>query len=201
AAPPSQHPRIADGTAVSPETVLKTLETIPGVKAPAHLRRFTRLDFGPNPDVPTNIPPKIGGLYPNLVSAVDGDGNETSGIRMPYITVPLATYTGWNLRHSGIGGGGEIMSTGGSSGGTLKGSTIPFPATAEERQAAGDPRLSVEERYGSKEGYLSKIEEAAQGMVDEGYLLSEDVATVMEHAGQLYEAFAGRVAEVQAADN
>ena len=93
------------------------------------------------------------------------------------------------------------MSTGGSSGGTLKGSTIPFPATAEERQAAGDPRLSVEERYGSKEGYLSKIEEAAQGMVDEGYLLSKDVATVMEHAGQLYEAFAGRVREVQAADN
>jgi hypothetical protein len=201
AAPSSQHPRIADSTAVSPETVFKTLETIPGVKAPAHLRRFTRLDFGPNPDVPTNIPPKIGGLYPNLVSAVDGDGNETSGIRMPYITVPLATYTGWNLRHSGIGGGGEIMSTGGSSGGTLKGSTIPFPATAEERQAAGDPRLSVEERYGSKEGYLSKIEEAAQGMVDEGYLLSKDVATVMEYAGELYEAFAGRVREVQAADN
>jgi hypothetical protein len=136
-----------------------------------------------------------------LVSAVDEDGNETSGILMPYVTVPLATYTGWNLRHSGIGGGGEIMSTGGASGGTLKGSTIPFATTAEERQAASDPRLSVEERYGSKEGYLSKIEQAAQALVGEGYLLSEDVAAVMEQAGQLYKAFAGRVAAMQAADN
>ena len=163
--------------------------------------RFTRLDFGPDPDVPTNIPPRLGGPYPNLVSAVDGDGNETSGIRMPYITVPLATYTGWNLRHSGIGGENEIMSTGGASGGTLKGSTIPFPTTAEERQAAGDPRLSVEERYGSKEGYMDKIEQAAQSQVDEGYLLSEDVATVMEQAGQLFEALVARVAVVQSADN
>ena len=201
AAPPSRHPKIADGTAVAPEIALKTLTSIPGVEAPVHLRRFTRLDFGPDPGVPTNVPPKIGGLYSNLVSAVDGDGNETSGILMPYITVPLATYTGWNLRHADIGGEGEIMSTGGASGGTLKGSTIPFPATAQDREASGDPRLSIEERYDSKEGYLGKIEQAARSLLDEGYLLQEDLATVMEHAGDLYDVFAGRVAAVQAADN
>ena len=200
-APPSQHPKIDDGSAVSPETVLKTLEAIPGVEAPAHLRRFTRLDFGPDPGVPVRVPPEIGKPYPNLVSAVDGDGNELSGILMPFITVPLATYTGWNLRHADIGGAGEIMSTGGASGGTLKGSTIPFPATVEAREATNDPRLSIEERYESKNVYLAKIEQAAQSLLDAGYLLSEDVATVMEHAGQLYDVFAGRVAAGQAAND
>ena len=200
-APPSQYPKISDGTAVSPETALKTLTSIPGVKPPVHLRRFTRLDFGPDPGVPAKAPPEIGKRYPNLVSAVDGDGNELSGILMPFITVPLATYTGWNLRHADIGGEGEIMSTGGASGGTLKGSTIPFAATVEDREASGDPRLSVEERYESKTVYLAKIEEAAQSLLDEGYLLREDLATVMEHAGQLYDVFAGRAAAVQAADN
>ena len=159
------------------------------------------MDFGPDPGVPAQAPPEIGKRYPNLVSAVDGDGNELSGILMPFITVPLATYTGWNLRHADIGGVGEIMSTGGASGGTLKGSTIPFAATVEDREASGDPRLSVEERYESKTVYLAKIEEAAQSLLDEGYLLREDLATVMEHAGQLYDVFAGRAAAVQAADN
>ena len=196
AAPPSRHPKIADGTAVTPETVLETLEAIPGVNAPAHLRRFTRLDFGPDPGVPSKASPEIGGLYPNLVSAVDVDGNETSGILMPFITVPLATYTGWNLRHSDIGGAGEIMSTGGASGGTLKGSTIPFQATAEDRESAGDPRLSIEERYESKEDYLAKIEEAAQSLREERYLLQEDLATVKEQAGTLYDVFTGRVSAV-----
>jgi hypothetical protein len=200
-APPSQYPKISDGTAVSPETALKTLTSIPGVEPPVHLRRFTRLDFGTDPGVPTKVPPVVGNLYPNLVSAVDGDGNETSGILMPFITVPLATYTGWNLRHADIGGNGEIMSTGGASGGTLKGSTIPFPAKAEDREASGDPRLSIEERYASKEGYLNKIDEAARSLLDEAYLLQEDLATVMELAGDLYDVFVGRAAAVQAADN
>jgi hypothetical protein len=200
-APPSRYPKISDGTAVSPETALKTLTSIPGVEPPVHLRRFTRLDFGTDPGVPTKVPPVVGNLYPNLVSAVDGDGNETSGILMPFITVPLATYTGWNLRHADIGGNGEIMSTGGASGGTLKGSTIPFPAKAEDREASGDPRLSIEERYASKEGYLNKIDEAARSLLDEAYLLQEDLATVMELAGDLYDVFVGRAAAVQAADN
>ena len=201
AAPPSRYPRIDDGTAVPPERVLDTLRKIPGVSLPQPLRRFTRLDFGPDADVPTKAPPEVGKPYPNLVSAVDQDGNELAGIRLPYITVPLATYTGWNLRHQDIGGAGQIMSTGGASGGTLKGATIPFPTTREEREASADPRLSLEERYPTRENYTERIRQAAQDLIDEGYVLAEDMDSLVEQGAQLYDVFWSRVKETQAADD
>jgi hypothetical protein len=78
------------------------------------LRRFSRLDFGPEEGIATNVPAVIGKPYPCLVPAVDEDGNEACGIRLPYQTVPLATLTGWNVRHQDIGGTGQILSTGGA---------------------------------------------------------------------------------------
>jgi hypothetical protein len=201
APPPSRYPRIDDGTAVSPEVVLKTLSSVPGVNPPVHLRRFTRLNFGSDLGVPSKVPPEVGKPYPNLVPAVDQDGNELSGIPLPYISAPLATYTGWNLRHPDIGGASQVMSTGGASGGTLRGSTIPFPATAEERDATGDPRLSVEERYPSRDSYSQRVKQAAQSLINEGYLLAEDLNPVMEQGEQLYDVFFNRVAQVQAAND
>jgi hypothetical protein len=195
--PPSRHPRIGDGTAVTPTEAGKTLERIPGVKIPAPLRRFARLDFGPNPMTPTVIPAAVGAEFPGLVSAVDQDGNEASGIPLPFITAPLATHMGWNTRQEDIGGGGQILSTGGASGGTVRGATIPFPATKEEREASGDPRLSIEERYGSKDEYLRRIEEAARRLIDEGYMLEEDLEPVTTQAAQQYDLLRGRVAETQ----
>ena len=162
------------------------------------MRRFTRLDFGPDPMVPTKVPAEIGKEYPSLVSAVDQDGNELSGIALPFITVPLATHTGWNLRHLDIGGGGQVLSTGGASGGTLRGSTIPFPATREEREASGDPRLSIEERYASKAEYLELVKQAAEKLIDQRYLLEEDLESVLIQAEQHYDLFTSRVAESQA---
>jgi hypothetical protein len=137
----------------------------------------------------TLLPPKVGNPYPNLVSAVDEDGNELAGIRLPDITVPLATYTGWNLRHPDIGGPGQTLS--------LLGSTIPFPATQAARQAVGDPRPSIEERYLSKEDYLGQVKQAAEALVQQGYLLAEDLTTVAEHASQRYDLFRGRVGAAQ----
>ena len=125
-------------------------------------RRFTRLDFGPDPGVPTQIPAGIARVYPHLVSAVDSDGNELGGIPLPFVTVPLATHTGWNTRHAAMGGEGQTLSTGGATGGTLRGSTVPFPTTREERESIGDPRLSVEERYDSREHYQELVRQAAQ---------------------------------------
>ena len=93
------------------------------------------------------------------------------------------------------------MSTGGASGGTLRGSTIPFPVTAEARSSAGDPRQSVEELYSTRDGYLEQVQQAARSLVDEGYLLAEDVPTVVEQAGQLYDVFSARVPEAQAAND
>jgi hypothetical protein len=186
---------------VPPEKLAATFKAIPGVNFPNPLRRFSRLDFGFRQGVPTIVPPKVGKPYPLLVSAVDSDGNEVCGIRMPLVTVPLATYTGWNLRHADIGGEGQILSSGGGTGGTLNGSTIPFPVTREEREASGDPRLSIEERYASKEDYLERVKQATQAMIDQGYILEEDLKTVADQAPLHYQELASRVKEPQAADN
>ena len=198
-APPSRYPRIGDNTLVRPEQTANTLESVPGIKLPAHLPRTSRLDFGPGADagVPTIVPPVIGKAYQNLVPAVDEDGNELGGIRLPDVSMPLATHTGWNLRHPEMGAPDEVvgMFIG------LLGSTTLFPATKAEREALGDPRLSIEERYGSKEDYLGRVRKAAQTLVDEGYLLEEDLGSVVGQASECYDLFRSVVKEPHAADD
>jgi len=189
--PPSRYPRLDDGTAVSQEQALATFEKIPGVSPPEPLRRFFRFDFGPQNGIATHVPPRVGAPYACLVPAVDADGNERCGILLPYQTVPLATYTGWNLRHADIGGAGQILSSGGASGGTLLGATIPFAATPEARQVAADPRPSIAERYGSKDTYLTQVNQAAQALVRKGYLLADDVEEVLDQASQHYDLLVG----------
>jgi hypothetical protein len=185
--PPSLHPRLDDGTAIPPEHTGATFQAMPGVQFPAHLRSIVRLDFGSGTDegMTALLPPEVGKPYPNLVSAVDEDGNELAGIRLPDISVPLATYTGWNVRHPDFGGPGQTLS--------LLGSTIPFPATRAEREASGDPRPSIAERYVSKEDYLRQVQQAAEALVTQGYLLAEDLLTVAAQAAQRYDLFLGRV--------
>jgi hypothetical protein len=201
AAPASQHPRLDNGTAADPEAVSATLRSIPGVNSPEPMRRFHRLDFGPEPGVATNVPVIVGEPFPLLVPSVDEDGNEQAGIRLPLTTVPLATHTGWNLRHAEIGAEGQILSSGGATGGTLAGSTIPFPATRAERESSGDPRLSIEERYASREDYVDKIRAAAKELILQGYVLDEDVEFLVSQAGDHYDELTARVGQAQAADN
>jgi hypothetical protein len=185
APPPSLHPRLDDGTAVPPERTGATFQAIPGVQFPAHLRSIARLDFGPGmaEGVATCLPPKVGKPYPNLVAAVDEDGNEVAGIRLPDVSVPLATYTGWNVRRPDVGGPGQMLG--------LLGSTLPFPATRAERNATGDPRPSIEERYRSKEDYVARVQQAAEALVRQGLLLDDDLPTIAEQAAQRYDLFRG----------
>ncbi|MBI4190113.1 MAG: hypothetical protein HY525_06200 [Betaproteobacteria bacterium] len=185
--PPSQYPRLDAGTAVPPECLADTFRAIPGVNFPEPLRRFTRLDFGPEEGIATHAPPRVGAPYPCLVPAVDQDGNEVCGIRMPTQVVPLATYTGWNVRHPDTGGAGQILASGGASGGTLLGATIPFPATREAREATGDPRRAITERYASRADYLERIRQAAQTLVQERYLLVEDMEEIVGLAAKQYD--------------
>ena len=96
----------------------------------------------------------------------DADGNDLGGVAAPMVQAPLATYTGWNLRGRHAGHGATFEFTG---------STIPFPETPEEREATRDPRTSILERYGSKEGYIAAIRTAAEKLVSEGLMLEEDV--------------------------
>jgi hypothetical protein len=181
--PPSQHPRIADGTAVRRESLAPRFQMIPGVDLPKALPERWRLDFGPEAERGVlSYPPKEGAPYPILVSAVDDDGNEIAGIRLPDVRVPLATHTGWTLRHADIGGAGHFI--------PLLGAAHPFPKTAAERKATGDPRPSIQERYASRDDYLARIREAVEELIADGYLLAEDTEHLLEQAAARYDAFA-----------
>jgi len=173
--PPSRVPRIADGTAVDPSDLGKEFARIPTARYPVHHDRPQRRDF-------TTLPPKDGPTYGTRVPAVDEDGNERSGIPVPEVSVPLATHTGWNLRHPDIGGADQLL--------YFAGATLPFAKTRAEREQTGDPRLSIEERYRSRDEYLARVRAAATRLVAEGYLLEDDVETSMEFARKLWEAFA-----------
>jgi hypothetical protein len=109
--------------------------------------------------------------YGTLVSTVDADGNEATGIRLPPIAVPIATYTGWNVYKKEPT---ELCDR--------DGSFIAFSKSKAEREAAGDPRLSIEERYGSRADYVAKVKAAADALVAERLLLPADAAAYVQAA-------------------
>ena len=194
--PANRYPNHADGTLVPAAELAGRFATLPGVVFPTYQKAMRELNFGPDRATPTVIPPEVGEEYPSLVSAVDGDGNELGGVRLPAVEVPLATYTGWNVRHPDLGGIGQTLAPGG----TVVGGAIPFAATRGERLASGDPRPSIEERYGSREEYLARVRESAAALVDAGYMLAEDVEVVVGQGAEVYDAIIG-VREAVAADD
>jgi hypothetical protein len=131
----------------SPSTI-----TVPG-------RRKDTIDHDPPG------PAAKGEEYVVLVPAVNADGNEGAGISMPLVRFQLGTYTGWSIRAPG-------QSPGALAG--LEGSTIPFPASQAEREATGDPRPSLEERYPVPGDHARLIADAARRLIEEGFLLEED---------------------------
>ena len=110
-------------------------------------------------------------IYGARVCAVDADGNEIAGIRLPPIAVPLGTYTGWNVYRAQPC---ELCDR--------DGSLIPFARTRREREAAGDPRPSLEERYGSRESYVAKIKAVAAALVADRLLLPADAEAYVRNA-------------------
>jgi hypothetical protein len=156
APPPSRLPRLADGTAIRAEAV-----RMPRVKdfalPPGANRILPPLDWVEPPET------EPAQAYDTYVCAVDADGNEVAGIRLPPIAVPLATYTGWNVYTAQPG---ELADR--------DGSRIPFARTRAERDAADDPRPSLEERYGNREAYVARVEAAAAALVAERLLLPMD---------------------------
>ena len=194
--PANGYPNHADGSAVKADDLADWFNGVPGVEFPTHQKIMRRLDFGPDRAVPTVIPPAVGDRYPSVVSAIDADGNETGGIRLPAIEAPLATYSGWNVRHPDIGGAGQTMAPGG----TVVGAAIPFAVTREERLASGDPRASIEERYASRDEYLERVRACAESLVASGYVLAEDVDVLVAQGGEVYDAIV-RVPAAVAADD
>ena len=183
--PASRHPSLNEGTAVESHTLLDRFARVPGVQVPTETTRAIRLDYGPESHLGRTIklPADEGEEFPALVADIDESFNERSGIRLPDLTVPVATYTGWNLRDESIGNPNLFI---GITGG-LAGWTLPLPATRAEREASGDPRASIEERYDGREDYLEKVTQAAESLVGEGYMLEEDIAEVVDLAGRKYD--------------
>jgi len=101
---------------------------------------------------------------------------------VPEVAVPLATHTGWTLRHPDIGGAEQLL--------VFAGGTIPFAPTRRAREAAGDPRPSIEERHASRDAYLARVRAAALALAAEGYLLEEDVELSVRFAARHWDQFA-----------
>jgi len=155
---------------------------IPGVAFPSRMHKAWRADYGSEfrtKGIVSIEPPKVGSPFPMFVPQVDADGNEVSGIRLPVIQAPLGTYAGWNLRDPAIGAPDELYS--------MVGSYIPFPKNREARARTGDPRKSIEERYGSREAYIEKIASAARTLAAGGYMLERDIPKMTEKAGAQWD--------------
>lgn len=151
--------------------------SIPGVAYTGTVTTRYVLDFGPQfaNNIVTNYPPSVAGRpsYPIFVPKVDRDGNEIAGVRLPPVAAPIATTTGWAVRSPEMGGPDGCESDG---------QHIPFAVTKAQRLANGDPRLSLEERYKTHEGYVKAVTAAATALEKQGFLLPADVKAYIAEA-------------------
>jgi hypothetical protein len=180
--PPSRWPTLREHTLVDATKGALGFPTLPGLPpaAPTGLiNPLLNYDWGPDfnytdaSGVPTLLPPKIKHVIKMLAPKVDADGNELGGVPVVLRDAPLGTYLGWNITAAGFHKGKICNYAGGM---------IPFAKTKGERQANGDPRLSLEERYGTHEGYVRAVEAAAAKAVAQGFLLQADADALVAQA-------------------
>ena len=184
--PPSQWPTLAKKTLVEPTKAAMGFPSgVPGIPDSVFLPEnfiFPVFDYDWGPEfnesdatgTPTNAPPPILHVIKMMVPRVDADGNELGGVPTVQRDAPLGTYLGWNIT-SGPGSAaydgrpfhaGQVCN--------YVGGMVPFFKTKAQRLAAGDPRLSLEERYRTHAGYVAAVTAAANNAFNQGYLLAAD---------------------------
>ena len=180
--PASKYPTLAEHYLVDPTKEAMGFPTIPGVPATAPtglINPVLDYDWGPTfnyldgSGVPSKMPPTIKRAIKMKVPRVDADGNELGGVPVVLREVPLGTYLGWNITAGGFHKGKICNYAGGM---------IPFARIKAERMANGDPRLSLEERYGDHAGYVSAVKAAASKAVAAGFLLQPDAEALVKEA-------------------
>ncbi|RZP30199.1 hypothetical protein EVA25_00120 [bacterium] len=172
--PRSVYPTIGAGTLVQWLAQEAGWTALPGVNYPTTIQQPEPVDYGSDFAETRRIdhhPPKrTEDRYGVRVPVLDADNNERGVLRMPAVSVPVATYTGWNLRNPGIGVPEALLG--------LAGGYLEFPKTERDRVASGDPRRSIEERYSDFNAYLEKTMRAADTLILTGYLLEEHRAGI-----------------------
>jgi len=186
APPPSRYPMLADGTLARADKAALGFPTLPGLRATAPEADFIMpvhdYDWGPQfspqdgSGVVAHAPPRIKRTLMMMAPKVDADGNERGGVPVVLLDAPLGTYLGWNITAGGAMPfhQGQICN--------YVGGMIPFARSAAERQARNDPRPSLEERYGSHEGYVERVRAAAARALEQKFLLPEDARALIDAA-------------------
>ena len=179
APPPSRYPTLAEGTLAPANKAALGFPTLPGLRPTLPEDDFIMpvLDYDWGPDfnpldgsgVASLAPPAIRRVLNMWAPTVDADGNEYGGVPVVLLDAPLGTYLGWNVTAAGFHQGQICNYVGGM---------LPFARTAAERQANGDPRRSLQERYGDHAGYVAAVAKAAARAVAEGFLLEADAAAL-----------------------
>ncbi len=183
--PESVYPRVDERTLVGWRENESGWRALPGVRYPEVIQQPAWLDYGSDFATRRHItqhPPRYHLIGPDNRVATYGvrvplygsDNNEAGMLLTPSIAVPVATYTGWNLRSRTAGAEGEMFG--------LMGSYLPFARTREERIARGDPRPALLERYRDFDDYLARTKAAGEKLIESRCLLAEDLALVLEQA-------------------
>ena len=188
APPPSQWPRLADGTLAPAHKTALGFPTLPQLRPTVPEQDFIMpvldYDWGPGfhaadgSGVAGRAPPPIRDVLAMYAPRVDEDGNELGGVPVVLLDAPLGTYLGWNITAGGPRPfhQGQICN--------YVGGMIPFARTAAERQANGDPRRSLEERYRNHDGDVEAVRRATERAMAVGFLLREDAERLVRQAGE-----------------
>ncbi|HVX12830.1 MAG TPA: alpha/beta hydrolase domain-containing protein [Pirellulales bacterium] len=168
--PASVYPRLSDATLAGWNEADSGWQALPAVRYPEVIQQPEFLDRGPeflNRRRMSVEPPIARGHYVVRVPAYGADDHEPGTLLLPSVAVPIATYTSWNLRHRSIGAENELLA--------LTGGYIPLAKTAAERQASGDPRPAISERYRDFDDYRQRYMAAAHKLCEQRYILEEDL--------------------------